>query len=524
MIKLADADTICRIDEAAMERFGIAGLQLMENAGRGVAESVKGEILRRGRDIKGAGVIVFAGKGNNGGDGFVAARHLANAGARVEVILLVSPGELAGDSAVNYDIWRRMKGVTRSVRTMKSLEKCHSDLIHSAIIVDAIFGTGLRSPVRGFLGEVVDLINSLGKPILAVDIPSGIHATKGVVQGKAVKATVTATMSMPKLGIYTYPGRMYAGRIEVVDIGAPASLISEEKIPWNLVTGRALKEILRPRRPDTHKGIYGHLLVVGGSHGKSGAAYLTAMGAMRIGAGLVTLAVPESLYEVVETKTSEVMTMGLTESSSRTLGPDAFDELIGLLTRKSAIVVGPGLGLSSDTMAFMASMVSETGLPLVIDADGLNSIVNPSLLKKARADVVLTPHPGEMARLIKTSTAYVQANRVDSATQLARETGATVVLKGAGTVTASPDGRVYINPTGNPGLASAGTGDVLAGMIGALLAQGYPPVDASVASVYMHGLAADDIKRTRGEVGLIATDLFEALPEVINRFVGGVGG
>ena len=517
-IKLADAAFIRSVDRAAVKGYGISGIQLMENAGAGVAGTVKEELLRRGLDPRGGRVAVFCGKGNNGGDGFAAARHLANAGLAVEVFLLGAASDLRGDARANCESWKKMGGAVRVIRTVSALDRHDSFLRHSAVLVDAIFGTGLASPPKGVHASVIERINSLGKPVVSVDVPSGIDATTGAVLGVAVAASATATMAMPKIGLYVYPGKGHAGRVEVIDIGAPAALTSGDEIRWNLVTGEGVRATLRPRLPDTHKGTYGHLLVVGGSPGKSGAAYLTAMGAMRGGAGLVTLAVPEGLSEAMEAKTTEVMTQGLPASGAGTLDPDSFDAITGMLPRKAAIVVGPGLGFNPGTEAFMTSLLKKTGLPLVIDADGLNSITGLELVKRVRAEVVLTPHPGEAARLLDTTTVAIQNDRVGSATRLAALTGSTVVLKGAATVTASPSGEVYINATGNPGLATAGTGDVLAGMIGALLAQGYGAADASVAAVYVHGLAGDEIKRAQGEAGMTATDLLAVVPRVLNWF------
>ncbi|MBI2413932.1 MAG: NAD(P)H-hydrate dehydratase [Deltaproteobacteria bacterium] len=514
-MKLADSAIIREMDRRAVADYGIESIQLMENAGRGVAEAV----LRVLAAFSSKRVSILAGKGNNGGDGYVAARRLKNAGADVTVFALSRVEELKGDALANAGEWALMGGQTVAILTPEDLEKSKPALKHSSIIVDAIFGTGLRSDVEGVAAVLIDFVNGLDKTVVAVDIPSGIDAGSGRILGRAIKASFTVTMAMPKVGLVLYPGRDYAGPFEIVDIGAPRGLIDDTDIKYNLITAEMLRGILKPRRPDTHKTTYGHLLVLAGSPGMTGAAYMTAMAAMRTGAGLVTAGVPESLHNIMEAKTIEVMTAALPETTDKALGPVSWPRIREIIKNKTALVMGPGVGNRKDIYLLIEKIASEIEVPLLIDADGLNALAeDASVLKTVSIPVVLTPHPGEMARLLKTTAGEVQADRIGAATRLATLTGATIVLKGAGTVIAGADGQVYINTTGNAGLATAGTGDILAGMIGSLLAQGYAPLEASIAGAHVHGLAGDAVKDATGETGMIATDLLPRIPLILNSF------
>jgi NAD(P)H-hydrate epimerase len=380
-----------------------------------------------------------------------------------------------------------------------------------------MLGTGLQDRVKGIYAEVIRQINGLDKKIVSVDVPSGLDATTGGELGVAVHADVTATMALPKTGFFVPPGRTLAGRVEVVDIGVPSKLLTDEAIPWNVTEEADLRRILRPREEDSHKGTHGHVLVLAGSPGKSGAAFMASMGAMRAGAGLTTLGIPESISAAMEAKTTEVMTSGLPETADKTLGVASLDRIGLLLEGKSAVVAGPGLGATTDVSRFMEKLLRMVKVPAVIDADGLNSI-SDGFLRDINTPLVLTPHPGEAARLLKTTPAKVQADRIGCAQRLSKRCGSIVVLKGACTIIAVPSGRVFFNTTGNAGLASAGTGDVLSGMIGGLLAQGYGTTEAAIAAVYIHGLAADGIKMEYGEAGMMATDLLARIPGILNSF------
>ncbi len=507
-----------KLDRLAVRSYGMRGLQLMENAGRGTADVVS-------RSARGGRVAVVAGKGNNGGDGFVCARHLKNRGMSVTLFSLADPKDIKGDAGVNARVWEKMGGGIHTLRSSREIEKHVLGLRHSSVIVDAIFGTGLSSPPKGVHAAAIELINKLGKKVVSIDVPSGLDASTGKAPGACVRADVTATMALPKLGFYSYPGRELAGRVEVVDIGMPLELLNREEIRWRLLDdGEVGGRLTRGRggRGDSHKGSFGHVLVLAGSTGKTGAAYMAAMGAMRAGAGLTTVGLPESLLAVMEAKATEVMTEPLPETGMRTLGSRSVERAMELLPGKAAVVIGPGMGASGETLAFTRGVIKGAagcGVPLVIDADGLNAIAlygRLSMFKKA-VQAVLTPHPGEMARLLSVEVADVQADRVGTTERLAKKTGCTVVLKGAGTVVSTPWGEVFINPTGNSGLATAGTGDVLAGMIGGFLAQGMSPVDAASSAVYIHGAAGDRVAEETGAAGMVATDLLPVIPSVIKE-------
>ncbi|CAG1772353.1 Bifunctional NAD(P)H-hydrate repair enzyme Nnr [uncultured bacterium] len=513
-MKIADANAIRAIDRAAVEKYGISGLQLMENAGRGAADVIL-------RQLGGAGkAAVLCGKGNNGGDGYVIARHLHNSGVEPTVYTLCKTGELRGDAAANAATWSKMGGETVELLSIDAVKSASAQVGKADVIVDAIFGTGLSEEAAGHYAEAIRLVNGLGRKVVSVDIPSGIDATTGAVLGEAVKAHVTATMAMPKLGLLLYPGRAHAGAVEVVDIGVPKEAVEDPSVKWNLLGPSDMTAILRPRQAESHKSSHGHLFVIGASPGMTGAVYMAGTAALRAGAGLVTAGVPESLNAILEVKTTEVMTAGLPETGRR-LGASAYEEVRRLAANKTALVVGPGAGTSEELMKLIGLILDESNIPVVIDADGLNSFApRIASLKEKKAQVVLTPPPGEASRLLNVKVQAIQADRVGAAEKLAGMTGATVVLKGAYTVIACPGGQVFLNPTGNPGLATAGTGDILAGMLGAFLAQGYTPFEASAAAVYIHGLAGDEAKKKAGELGMIATDRLEFIPPLLTSFTG----
>ena len=531
-MKLVTSAQMRGIDQRAVKDFGVKGLQLMENAGEGVASLVLKEL--EGASLK--QVSIFTGKGNNGGDGFVVARHLTDAGFKVRVFSTAGIKELKGDARTSALSWEKIGGETKVVRTKADIKK-HSDFFaRSALIIDALLGTGLASNVGGVYAHIIDFINGQSTRVLSIDMPSGISGDTGAVMGSGVRADITVTLALPKIGLYQYPGRSYAGRIEVVDIGVPASLLDNDKLCTNLTDDAMVRSILRPRPEDAHKGSLGHLLVVAGSTGKSGAAFLAATAAMRAGAGLVTIALPESLNQGMEVKTTEVMTAPLPETDDGSLSPDSLSGLKRLIKGKSALVIGPGLGTSKETCELVKALLTDKGIklpPILIDADGLNVLKNDvGILGKVKAKLVLTPHPGEMARLLDTTSAKVQTDRIGSVKKLTKLTGAATLLKGAGTVISAPgksggkDADIFINPTGTAALASAGTGDVLSGIIGAFMANGYSTKDSVVAGVYLHGVAAEKLTKEAGgfwnghggPVGMLASDLFPVIPRLINCF------
>ena len=489
---------------------GTPGHVLMERAGAGAARVLR-ERLRRPRGP----VVVVCGRGNNGGDGFVIARHLRRARVPVDVWLAARPDEVRGDAARMLAAWRRVRGTIHDLTTTDAVDALCRRLRGAATVVDALFGTGLNAPVTGIAAAAIEVMNSCGAPVFAVDIASGLSADTGTALAVAVRATVTATFGFPKVGQLFYPGVDHTGLLAVVDIGIPPEAVAAIGPRVSLLESEEVGRLLAPRPRDAHKGTFGHVLVIAGSRGKTGAALLASAAATRSGAGLTTLAIATTLQPILEGHVREAMTAALpdTGDGSAALGDGAtLDEL---LAGRTAVVCGPGLGLADPTRALVAEVVRRATVPLVLDADGLNAVAGTDLLRERAGPTVVTPHPGEMARLLGTDTAHVQADRLGAARTLAARDRVIVVLKGARTIVASPDSGTAISPTGNPGMASGGMGDVLAGVVGALLAQGLDPFDAAVLGVFAHGAAGDAVAGRRGEVGLLASDLVDELPPTL---------
>jgi len=457
------------------------------------------------------------GRGNNGGDGLVVARHLRRARVPVEVWLAARPEELSGDAAAMLARWRRMRGTIHDLASAAGLASLERGCGKAAAIVDALFGTGLNAPVRGLAADAIAAMNGCGAPVFAIDIASGLSADTGTPLGAAVRATLTATFAFPKVGQLVYPGFEHTGLLAVVDIGIPAEAIAAVDPRVSLLEQQEVGRLLAQRPRDAHKGNFGHVLVVAGSRGKTGAALLASGGAARAGAGLVTLAVPASLQPVLEAQVRETMTTVLPDTGRGAAALADGRTVDALLADRAAVVCGPGIGTAPETRAMVAHLVRRCAAPLVLDADGLNAVAGTSVLRERSGPTVVTPHPGEMGRLLGTDSARVQADRLGAARALARSDGVVVVLKGARTIIASPDGGAAISPTGNPGMATGGTGDVLAGIVGGLLAQGLTPFDAATLAVFAHGAAGDAIAARQGEVGLLAGDLLAELPSTLAR-------
>lgn len=482
-MKVATAEQMRDFDQRAVEEFGVPSIVLMENAGRHVFKTTK-DLLG---GVCNKRIIVVAGSGNNGGDGFVAARHLRDAGAEVTILLLANPEKIKGDAKVNLEI---LRNTGADIRQVFEAVEIKSLFAQTNVIIDAIFGTGIKGDITGLPKEIIKAINDSERPVISVDIPSGIDADTGQVLGISVKADVTVTFALPKLGIVIYPGAEYVGRLVVGDIGIPKQLFNEINV--ELTEASYVAERLPARPPNAHKGTFGTVVVVAGSAGLTGAAAMAGESALRVGAGLATVAVPLSLQDVMAVKLTEVMTSGLPETHERSISIRALDGALKLADKATAVVLGCGLGTHSETCEFVHAFVRAVQKPLVIDADGLNALSrDTSILEGAHSDLILTPHPGEMARLLGTDTATIQADRVGAAREAASRFRSIVVLKGARTLIAHPDGRMFINPTGTSGLATGGTGDVLAGAIGGLMAQGMNMWDAAVCGVYIHGRAGE---------------------------------
>ena len=513
-MRIVSAAEIRRIDQAAIETFGIPGVVLMENAGHRVVEVITGIL----GNVAGRAVTILAGKGNNGGDGFVVARHLVNLGAEVKVVLVANPAGIAGDARVNLEIWQKMGQRVYALQPGNEINIVRLMLINTDLIVDAMYGTGFHGKVRDELVPVIEAVNGSGKPVVAVDIPSGLEADTGMVHGPCIKADHTVTFALPKLGLILGDGPAYTGQLHIVDISIPPALTKDPALKRNLLNEQLVRGWLPRRAFNTHKGDCGRVVVLAGSRGMTGAAALTALAAARTGAGLVTLGVPQSLHDIMEVKLTEVMTVALPETSRASLTRLGKKEVEELVKGADAVALGPGLGAHPETRALVREILPELSVPVVVDADGLNALAGHAEgLNKIMAPLVLTPHPGEMARLLGKKTADIQSNRLVEAEAAAAHWQSVVVLKGAGTIVAGPGGETYLNPTGNPGMATGGSGDVLTGIITAFLAQGLEPVKAAACGVYVHGLAGDQAARHKGMMGLIATDILDALPGILQK-------
>jgi len=511
---LVTANEMQQMDKKTIQSFGLPGRLLMENAGRGATEI----FLKTFGAVGSKNIGIMAGRGNNGGDGFVMARCLAQKGLNVSVFLLSKRSLLTGDAAENFKLLAPLAIPVQEIPDKAAFSRRKTALRRVDIWIDAILGTGLNSEVKGYFKAVIDSINRLGKPVLAVDIPSGLNADTAQPCGTCIRAHTTATFGFAKLGHLLYPGAEYTGKLEVVDIGIPPHVAAEVGPLQALLTREYVRGCLQSRSPDTHKGHTGHLLVLAGSPGKTGAAAMTAMSAMRAGAGLVTSGIPKSLNPVLETQVLEAMTYPLPETPTGEFAASALGEIKSLLTGKKCLAIGPGIGTAHETRALILKIINNCRIPMVIDADGLNCLADDTnRLLKCKGPVVLTPHPGEMARLMRTTAGGVQADRIKNAREFARQNKVHVVLKGARTVIAHPDGRVFVNPTGNPGMASGGMGDVLTGVIAGLIAQGYSPEVSTHVGTYLHGAAADALLEKHGPFGFIASDVMHNLPLEIGK-------
>lgn len=503
------------IDQLAMSEFGIPGIVLMENAGLQVVEAVRTAL----QGLNKGAVVVVCGTGNNGGDGMVVARHLLQAGLHVESFLVGEESGLTADALTNYTILRALGAVPRPVRREEDLEGLAHALVRSDLVVDALFGTGFHGQLPPLAAGVVRVLNASGRPVVSVDIPSGVDADSGRVAGEAVQATWTVTLGLPKRGLFAEPGRSHAGILTVADIGLPRRLTEDPELRDHVVTEDMVAPLFRPRPAATHKGDFGHVLVVGGSVGMTGAVIMASHAALCSGAGLVTAAVPASQQPLVEGRLVEVMTLPLAENGHGSVGLEALPALENMLGAVSVCAVGPGMGRFDEAHAVVRFILERAGVPVIVDADGLNAVAEDvEVLKNRQVPIVLTPHPGEMARLSGLSVAEIQADRLEVARRYAVEWGVTLVLKGHHTVVATPRGETFLNLTGNPGMATAGSGDVLCGIIAGGVAQGLRPAVAAMAGVYVHGRAGDLAREQRGERGLLAMDIADRVPEVLRQF------
>ena len=515
---LVTPEQMQELDRQTIQDAKIPGTTLMERAGTGVVT----HLLQHFGPLKGKKVVVFCGKGNNGGDGLVVARLLQGKGAHTRVILMAPYKELSKDAKTMY---RRLnKKIKPShILVLPSLETLESLTQDAHILIDGLLGTGLSSSLRDPYATAITAMNASHAYTVAVDIPSGLDGETGAILGTAIQADLTVTFGCPKIGLYVGDAIDQVGHIEVVDIGIPIEYVQELKPQNHLLTPELVSPLIPHRPQSAHKGTFGHAGIVAGSPGKAGAPALAALGALRAGTGLVTVATPQTVAPIVESKLLEIMTMALPETPEHLLGLEASTTLLSFCQDKSAVGFGPGLGVSSTITELLSQLLPQLEAPCVLDADALNNLASYlDIFSRMKQPPILTPHPGEMARLLATtSSKSINEDRIGIARTFATTHRIILVLKGANTVISNPHGQIAICPTGNPGMASAGMGDVLTGVITGFLAQGLTAWNAARAGVYVHGLAGDLAARAMGEPGLIASDVISAIPRALTQTISG---
>jgi NAD(P)H-hydrate epimerase len=506
------------LDLLASKKFSIPLVLLMENAGAEIARYVI-EYLNSNK-INTQKILIVAGPGNNGGDGIVVARHLLNICENISILLLIlTKHPYQGDAKTNYEI---INSIAKTDNRIKIIENKLSGLskFKPDIVIDAIFGTGFKGKSQGINKNAIRMINNLSGYKMAIDIPSGINGDNGSIEGLAVKANTTITMGLIKQGHLLYPGKEYCGDVKIANLGVSYDEITKSET--FLLDDDYIRCNIPKRKPDGHKGTFGSVLVVAGGIGYSGAACLTSLGALHSGAGLVRLCFPENINTAVEKKLTEVIKVPLPATKQGSLAISGYDKIKEIASKSNVAAIGPGVTTNQEIQKLIRKVISSTNLPMVIDADGLNNITMSDLLKipkQRRLKIVLTPHPGEFERLFKVESRTVNNNRIEIVREWAKKLSLIIVLKGTPTVIGDPMGNVYINSTGNSGLAKAGSGDVLTGMIAGFIAQGASPVDAACLGVYLHGCAADIAVKTKTEYSLVATDLIRSLPRAIASII-----
>ena len=499
-------------DRRTIDEIGIPAIVLMENAGRQAVAAMEAAF----DDLATSHVGVLCGRGNNGGDGFVIARTLVQRGVETSVFLLGSVADVRGDARTNLEVLGRIGLTVVEITNAQEWELHFSEISRCELLVDAILGTGFHGQLSGLLETVVADVNGLGVPVVAIDLPTGVSADTADVEGEAIEASMTVTLAAPKIPLVLPPADSHSGDLVIADIGIPLPLLDEVEGPYiELLTRERMRELVPARSAESHKGDFGRVLVVAGSLGRSGAAHLAALGALRSGAGLVTIATPKSCLPIVAAMAPEYMTEGLEETTAGTVDYAALDRVLDF--KADVIAVGPGLGQSPGTAAFVHGLLERAGVPLVLDADALNAFSGDPdrLMGRDGVDVVITPHPGEMARLLNTSVEAVQHDRLRHATEFAARHRVHVVLKGHRTIIAGPDNRAFINLTGNSGMATGGTGDLLTGMIAAWFGQLLDAEAACKLAVYLHGAAGDLAEADEGDVALVASDVAARLGDAV---------
>ncbi|MCT4595825.1 MAG: NAD(P)H-hydrate dehydratase [Anaeromicrobium sp.] len=515
-MKVVSGEEMKNIDKMAMDKYKIPGVVLMENAGLKVVEEICKSLEKYEKKV----VTIVCGTGNNGGDGFVVARHLKNMGIPINLYLLGNPAHIKGDGKINYDIVSKLNIEIGLLTTINILKKFSEHVKRSSIIVDAIFGTGLSRPIDGYIKQVIDIINTYSDEVISIDIPSGICADNGRLCGGAIKASKTVVFHLPKYGNIYYPGKDYCGEVIIKNIGIPKDVESDFNLKGNLITSKYIKNRIKKRNGDTHKGTYGKGYVIAGSVGMTGAAMLTCKGALRSGIGIIRLAISQRLNSILESSLTEVITVPLSETKTGTFSIADIEKIIKTMEDSDVVGIGPGCGKSREIEDLIRNILERTNIPIVIDADGLNALARrKGMLSEIKSPCVMTPHMGEMSRLTDLDIEYIKENKIQVVSEFAKKVNCVVVLKDSKTIIVNPKGEVFINTTGNPGMATAGSGDVLTGIITGLIGQGLSPFEAAVCGVYIHGRAGDFAAQKVSEYGLNATDIVNEIGSVFKELL-----
>lgn len=506
VVKILTSEQMRNIDYRTVSEYGIPSIVLMENAAIAVANVV----CERYPDAR--RVAIFCGHGQNGGDGLAVARHLKSRGLGPDIFLIGDRSRFTGDAKTNLEICDRLHIPMHDIRDRKSLDLALERAASTDLVVDAIFGTGLNRPPAGLFAATIRGVVALGRPIVAVDLPSGLNGSLSELFDPVVRADVTVTFAQPKIPHVFEPASDYCGELVVVDISIPKAAIDAEDVSLSMITPGDVAAFVRPRAPASHKGTYGHVAIVAGSAGRSGAAILAARGAIRGGAGLVTVVTDADTARIVDSVSIESMTLAIERDAAK------IESLVGVLSRYSALLMGPGLPDDDESYQFVQVLSEAIDRPLVLDASALNAFRGDlSALNPRGESRVITPHPGELARLLDTSTSKINQDRIGAARMTAKNSRCVVILKGRRSVVAHPAGLIALNPTGNPGMASGGMGDVLAGLVTAFLGVGWEPFDAARAAVYLHGLAGNLLRDETSDIGMTAMDLADRIPHAINK-------
>lgn len=513
-LKVALSDEMRSIDKITIEKYGIPGVVLMENAGVSVVKEIIKEFSTQSK------FTIVCGRGNNGGDGFVVARHLYDKGFELNVFIVGDKDGIKGDALINLNIITKLGIDIHTIGYDEDLIKFKENLIHFPHVVDALFGTGLNKDIGGVSEKVINIINKHSKHTISIDIPSGIGGNDGKVYKAAIRADKTIAFSLPKCGNLIYPGAEYNGELVIADIGIPKQVIKSMDLNHNLIDFELIKDNLPSRKKNTHKGSYGKANIIAGSAGMTGAAILTCKSALRTGLGLLKLYIGESLNHIVKTSVPEAITVPLQEMRKGVIGINHIEKIIADTENANVLTIGPGCGNTAELSEITKQVLNKVKVPIVIDADGLNALSkNTQWLLEKKSKIIITPHIGEMSRLTGISIEEIKNNLIAVAKEFSQNLGVIVVLKGASTIVVAPGGEVFINICGNPGMATAGSGDVLTGIITGLIAQGLEPLKATVTSVYLHGVTGDSVAGDKGEYGLLAGDLVEYLPYTIKNIV-----